>query len=46
LIHGTGLPSALPVLVNGILIHIVGVGLPSALFARAAAPVPASPEVP
>ena len=26
----------LPVLVNGILIHAVGVGLPSALFARAA----------
>jgi len=32
-IHGPGLPSALPVLVNGVLIHIVGVGLPSALFA-------------
>jgi uncharacterized membrane protein YagU involved in acid resistance len=27
-----------PVLVNGLLIHAVGVGLPSALFARAAAP--------
>jgi hypothetical protein len=35
-IHGTGLPSALPVLVNGLLIHMVGVGLPSALFAREA----------
>ncbi len=35
-IHGTGLPSALPVLVNGLLIHIFGVGIPSALFARAA----------
>jgi hypothetical protein len=37
-LHGTGLPSALPVLVNGILIHIIGVGTPSALFARAATP--------
>lgn len=37
-LHGTGLPSALPVLFNGILIHIIGVGIPSALFARAAAP--------
>jgi hypothetical protein len=45
-IHGTGLPSALPVLLNGVLIHMLGVGLPSALFARAAAPVPASLEVP
>lgn len=36
-LHGTGLPSALPVLLNGILIHIVGVGTPSALVARAAA---------
>ena len=35
-LHGTGLPSALPVLANGLLIHIVGVGTPSALFARAA----------
>ena len=35
-IHGTGLPSAVPVLLNGLLIHIVGVGTPSALFARAA----------
>ena len=32
------LPSAFPVLANGILIHIFGVGLPSALFARAALP--------
>ena len=40
-LHGTGLPHAVPVLVNGILIHIVGVGTPSALFARAASP-PAS----
>jgi len=38
-LHGTGLPHALPVLLNGILIHILGVGTPSALFARAAAPV-------
>jgi hypothetical protein len=45
-LHVTGLPSALPVLVNGVLIHIVGVGLPSALFARAAAPLPAAAEVP
>jgi hypothetical protein len=37
-LHGTGLPSALPVLLNGILIHIIGVGTPSALFARAATP--------
>lgn len=29
-------PVALPVLVNGLLIHMFGVGLPSALFARAA----------
>ena len=35
-LHGTGLPSALPVLLNGLLIHIVGVGTPSALFAREA----------
>jgi len=34
-LHGTGLPHALPVLLNGILIHIIGVGTPSALFARA-----------
>jgi hypothetical protein len=34
---GGGTPP-LPVLVNGILIHALGVGLPSALFARAAAP--------
>lgn len=34
-IHGTGLPSALPVLANGVLIHIFGVGIPSALFALA-----------
>jgi hypothetical protein len=33
---GGGWPP-LPVLVNGILIHALGVGLPSALFARAAA---------
>jgi len=32
---GTGLPQAVPVLLNGLLIHIVGVGTPSALFARA-----------
>lgn len=36
-----GLPS-LPVLVNGLLIHAFGVGIPSALFARAAT---ASPQV-
>jgi hypothetical protein len=35
-LHTTGLPSAVPVLVNGLLIHVIGVGLPSALFARAA----------
>lgn len=37
-LHGTGLPQALPVLLNGVLIHIVGVGTPSALFARAVQP--------
>lgn len=37
-LHGTGLPQALPVLLNGVLIHIIGVGTPSALFARAATP--------
>jgi uncharacterized membrane protein YagU involved in acid resistance len=37
-LHGTGLPHALPVLLNGVLIHIIGVGTPSALFARAATP--------
>ena len=35
-LHGTGVPSALPVLANGLLIHIIAVGTPSALFARAA----------
>ncbi|MGH7566504.1 MAG: hypothetical protein ACREK2_06720 [Gemmatimonadota bacterium] len=34
---GSGMPS-LPVVVNGVLIHIFGVGLPAALFARAARP--------
>ena len=38
-LHGTGLPSAVPVVLNGILIHIIGVGTPSALFARAATPL-------
>ena len=32
---GPSLPAA-PVLANGLLIHMFGVGLPSALFARAA----------
>ena len=31
-----GAAKTLPVIVNGVLIHMVGVGLPSALFARAA----------
>ena len=31
-------PFSWPVLINGLLIHAVGVGLPSALFARAAVP--------
>jgi hypothetical protein len=36
-------PKSLPVVVNGLLIHLLGVGLPSALFARAARrPVPLS----
>jgi len=34
-LHGTGLPQAVPVLLNGLLIHMIGVGTPSALFARA-----------
>jgi hypothetical protein len=34
----------LPVLVNGLLIHIVGVGLPAALAARAAAAPRATEE--
>lgn len=33
-----GASKTLPVIANGVLIHILGVGLPSALFARAAAP--------
>lgn len=33
------LPS-LPVLINGLLIHALGVGIPAALFARAATPEP------
>ena len=40
---GSG-PRPLPVLVNGLLIHAIGVGLPSALAARAAAPP--SPRAP
>ena len=35
-IGGPSMP-AMPVLANGLLIHMLGVGLPSALFARAAA---------
>ena len=37
-LHGTGLPQALPVLLNGALIHVIGVGTPSAWFARMARP--------
>jgi hypothetical protein len=37
-----GIPRAWPVLVNGLLIHLLGVGLPSALWARAALPPSAS----
>jgi hypothetical protein len=36
-VGGPSLPAA-PVLANGLLIHMFGVGLPSALFARAARP--------
>jgi hypothetical protein len=36
-VGGPSLPAA-PVLANGLLIHMLGVGLPSALFARAARP--------
>lgn len=38
-----GMPP-LPVLINGLLIHVLGVGLPSALAARAALPPHAEPE--
>ncbi|MGH7525607.1 MAG: hypothetical protein ACREMX_02775 [Gemmatimonadales bacterium] len=31
-------PEALPVIINGLLIHALGVGLPAALFARASRP--------
>lgn len=31
-------PFVLPVVLNGLFIHVVGVGLPSALFSRAASP--------
>jgi hypothetical protein len=33
---GSGLPANPAVLANGVLIHVAGVGIPSALFARAA----------
>ncbi|HEX7242530.1 MAG TPA: hypothetical protein VF263_19730 [Longimicrobiaceae bacterium] len=33
-------PPSLPAVVNGLLIHVLGVGLPAALFARAARPTP------
>jgi hypothetical protein len=35
-IHAVRALPSLPVLVNGLLIHAFGVGIPSALFARAA----------
>ena len=35
-----GASKTLPVVINGLLIHMVGVGLPSALFARAARQAP------
>jgi hypothetical protein len=35
---GGGFPPPLAILLNGVLIHIFGVGLPSAFFARAARP--------
>jgi hypothetical protein len=38
-----GMPT-MPVLINGLLIHMLGVGLPSALAARAALPPHAEPE--
>jgi hypothetical protein len=41
---GSG-PFSWPVLVNGLAIHAFGVGLPSALFARAAGPPPAHEAV-
>lgn len=43
-IHAAGGLPSLPVLVNGLLIHAFGVGIPAALFARAATPqaVPAA----
>lgn len=36
---GGGFPPPFGILLNGVLIHIFGVGLPSALFARAARPL-------
>jgi len=40
-------PKTLAVVINGVLIHIVGVGIPSALFARAASsPNPGAPREP
>ncbi len=43
-----GASKTIPVIVNGVLIHILGVGLPSAFFARAAAPqvLPLDPPEP
>ena len=40
---GSGTPPPLDILINGLLIHAFGVGLPSALFARAAGPAGAGP---
>lgn len=41
-IHAVRALPSLPVLVNGLLIHTFGVGIPSALFARAAATAPSA----
>ena len=38
-------PFLLPVVINGLLIHMLGVGIPSALFARAAVPPADRPTV-
>lgn len=37
-------PKPLPVLINGLLIHVIGVGIPSALAARAAYPPQSHPS--
>jgi hypothetical protein len=40
-IHAVRALPSLPVVLNGLFIHALGVGIPAALFARAASPAPA-----